>query len=168
VQRRRARPVSTLADLAASPATPANVLALSNPCRSARTSTTHRRCPVGGIPPQRVQRSLGRGLWSESLSNPLKNNGYSAAVSAVRILFSPPPKYLILLSYVSLRLSQKSSRPSAALRVPRGRCGRQRRLSDRRCVANPATISVCDCCSTVWKSVGGEVVGAGLASDRIS
>jgi hypothetical protein len=72
-----------------------------------------------------------------------------------------------LLSYMSLRLSQKSSRLSAALRVPRGRCGRQRRLSDRRCVANPAIISVRDCCSTVWKSVGGEVVGAGLASDGI-
>jgi hypothetical protein len=82
-------------------------------------------------------------------------------------LAPPPPKYLILLSYVPLRVSQKSPRLFAALRVPRGRCGRQRRLSDRRCVADPAIISVRGCCSTVWKSVSGEVVGAGLAGDRI-
>src|ERR1700720_2711250 len=80
----------------------------------------------------------------------------------VRIPPSPPPKYLILLIYVSPRLSQKSPRLSAPLRAPRGRCGRQRRISDRRCVANPTIISVRDCCSTVWESVGGEVVGAGL------
>jgi hypothetical protein len=50
---------------------------------------------------------------------------------------------------------------------PTRACGRQRRLSGRRCAATPAIISVGDCRSTVWKSVGGEVVGAGLASDRI-
>ena len=120
MQRRRARPVSTLADLAASPA-PVNVLALSNPCRTARTSTTRRRCPVGGNSSLSAcgDRSVAVS-GPKAFPNPLKNNDYSAAVSAVRILLSPPPKYLILLIYVSPRLSQKSPRVSAALRVPPG------------------------------------------------
>src|SRR5439155_8909592 len=84
----------------------------------------------------------GGGLLNRYTVNP---------VSWVRIPSPPPPKYLILLIYVSLRLSQNSSRLSAALRVPLGRCGRQRRLFDCRCVANPAIISVGDCWSTVWK-----------------
>src|SRR5436190_12370644 len=78
-----------------------------------------------------------------------------ATVSRVRIPLPPPPNYLILLIYVSLRLGEKSSRLSAALWVLRGRCGRQRRLSDRRCVENRAIISVGDCWSTVWNQLTG-------------
>ena len=153
MQRRRARPVSTLADLAASSATPVNVLPLSRPCRSACTSTTQTVPSWGNSPLSACGDRSVAVSGPKAFPNPLKNSDYSAAVSAVRILLSPPPKYLILLSYVSLRLSQKSSRLSAALRVPRGRCGRQRRLFDRCCVGNPAIISVGDCGSTVWNQL---------------
>ena len=94
----------------------------------------------------------------------LKNSDYSAAVSAVRIPLSPPSKWLILLIYWSLRPDRKSSRLSAALRGATGRCGQERRLSDRRCVANRAIISVGDCCSTVWESVVAGNVSAGFAA----
>ena len=72
-----------------------------------------------------------------TVSRELLNRYTVNPVSWVRIPSPPPPNYLSLLIYMSLRLSQKSPRVSGALRVPRGRCGRQRRLSDRRCAATP-------------------------------
>ena len=111
------------------------------------------RCTLPGTSVLSASASQDR-LWSVGgVAEWLKAHAWRACirvtVSRVRIPLPPPPKYLILLIYMSLRLGQKSSRVSAALRVPRGRRGRQRRLSDRRCAATPAIISVGDCWSTV-------------------
>src|SRR2546430_17058943 len=78
-------------------------------------------CASGGRSlPSAAPRKNGHGGVAEWLKAHAWKACIRATVSRVRIPLPPPLKYLILFIYVSLRLGQKSSRFSAALRVPLG------------------------------------------------
>jgi hypothetical protein len=70
VRRRRARPVSTLADLAASPATPVNVLALSNPCRPVGPRQLADGAQLGSSPSARAEIARSRSLVRKPFLTP--------------------------------------------------------------------------------------------------